>query len=132
MTGSPYVYSNRTPYADGQARVYEHGLLWTEMKTTCPKCSCDFIYRPKNVQEHVEYNFDTKTGKAYRYINCPECGEECIYTDPTVSRTYNDSLDGTPTGEDTTDDIIYDGGDEDLKPGTDDGPVYDEDGNEEL
>ena len=95
-------------------RVYEHGILWTEMKTTCPKCRCDFVYRPKDVKEHIEYNFDTHFGKAYRYALCPECNTECIYSDPTVKRTYNDLLAGTPTNEDNSSDIVYDGGDEDA------------------
>ena len=96
-------------------RVYEHGFLWTEMKTTCPSCSCDFIYRPKDIKDYIEYDFNTRTGKAYKYVNCPECNRECIYTDPSLeeSRTYNDSLVGTPTGEDDSNDVIYDGGDED-------------------
>ena len=99
-------------------RVYEHGFLWTEMKTTCSKCGCDFIYRPKDVREHVSYNFKTKTGNAYKYAVCPECGEECIYTNPVTKRIYNDDLAGTPNGKDDSPDailgdLIYDGGDED-------------------
>ena len=94
-------------------RTYEHGLLWTELQATCPKCSCDFIYYPKDLKKHIEYNFTTQIGRAYRYVVCPECGSRYIYTDPTTGRFYNDYLEGTQT-EPMPETIIYDGGNEDL------------------
>lgn len=98
-------------------RIYDHGILWTELKATCKKCKCDFIYRPKDVREHVEYDFTTQMGNAYRYIPCPECGTLYIYTDPTDNRYYNDRLKGVTRSPDDDDpDIIYDGGDEDIRP----------------
>ena len=98
-------------------RVFDHGIMWTELKTTCDKCSCDFIYRPKDIRDELEYDYESKTGRAYKYVPCPECGNECIYTDPILERTYNDRLTGSPTGEDPNVDIIYDGGDLDSPVG---------------
>ena len=94
-------------------RIYEHGLMWTELKATCKKCSCDFIYRPKDLKEHINYDFETKKGHAYCYVNCPECGADYVYTDPTTNRRYDDELDGTIINPDQKE-VVYDGGDEDY------------------
>lgn len=95
-------------------RVYEHGLLWTELKVTCPKCNCDFIFQPKDLRKHIEYDFTTSQGCAYKYTLCPECGSKYIYTSPASSRYFYDYLVGTPA-DPSDDEWTYDGGDEDLK-----------------
>ena len=93
-------------------RVYEHGLLWTELKATCKKCSCDFIYKPKDLKEHISYNFESQMGHAFRYVPCPECGAPYVYTDPTNNKRYDDTLTGN-TIDPSQIEVIYDGGDED-------------------
>lgn len=99
-------------------RVFEHGMLWTELKVTCPKCSCDFIFYPKDLRKHIEYDFNTMTGRAYKYTVCPECGSRYIYTSPASNRYYNDELNGSQ-GDPGDIEYLYDGGDEDLKIVTD-------------
>ena len=95
-------------------RVYEHGLLWTELKVTCTKCGCDFIFQPKDLRKRIEYNFATSQGRAYKYTLCPECRTPYIYTSPASSRYFYDYLVGTPV-DPSDDQWTYDGGDEDLK-----------------
>ena len=93
-------------------RTYEHGILWTELKVTCSKCKCDFIFRPKDLKEHIAYDFDTQSGHAYRYVPCPECGNHYVYVDPTDNKRYDDKLVGI-TIDPSQVEVIYDGGDED-------------------
>lgn len=101
-------------------RIYEQNTMWANLRTICPRCHRDFAYCSKDVREHVEYNFETRQGIAYKYTNCPKCGTECIFTDPFNKRVYNDDLVGLPTKIDDSPDfvfpssIIYDGGDEDA------------------
>lgn len=83
-------------------RIYEHGLLWTELKVTCQKCGCDFIFQPKDLKENIEYDFSTLTGSAYKYTLCPECGNKYIYTDPISQRYFYDNLTGTTEPTEST------------------------------
>lgn len=93
-------------------RVYSHGNLWTEIKQKCGACNCEFIFKLKDVQEHIDYDFTTGSGRAYRYIVCPECGVRNIYYDPFAQTTYNDIIERS-TEPPSPSGVIYDGGDED-------------------
>lgn len=92
--------------------TYEHGMLWTKLKATCLKCNCEFIYMPKDLKKHIDYDFISMEGRAYKYVTCPECGTRHVYTSPASGRYYNDFLNGTPEQPGEVD-YYYDGGDED-------------------
>jgi hypothetical protein len=69
---------------------------------------------PKDLKKHIEYDFTTMEGRAYKYAVCPECHTRHIYTSPASGRYYNDFLNGTP-GEPGDWEYLYDGGDEDNR-----------------
>lgn len=94
-------------------KTIDHGLLWTELRATCTKCNCDFVFMPKDLRKHIEYSFETCTGVAYKYAICPECGSKYIYTSPASHRYFYDYLAGSPDQPEPME-YTYDGGDEDL------------------